>query len=165
MRTIILTAIALVSLACTASAQTINSNMTIGEMNKKTWYHVSYEKPAPSTLQQALVAERDMVGEKNIGWTMPGSGDVCTALKSVGLPCNYNTRMTLSLFLTLNGKGLFSAAGGTNPYHKEADKGSIDDGFVGQPKQNAMLAAAIRKNAKLFSKGDLTAEAVRNSWK
>ena len=128
------------------------------------WY-VQAEKP--KTLQAALVAEKGFLGADNVGYRMKGSRQVCTALRRVKLSCDYNTRITLSMFLTVNGKGLFPASGGTNPYYTKYGPSDSypDDGFVGQSIQNNMLATAVRRNVKLFHNGDLTAEAVRNSWK
>ena len=71
------------------------------------------------------------------------------------------------MFLTVNGKGLFPAHSGTNPYCTEyrADDVFPDDCFIGHPPQNDMLAAAVLKNMKLFKNGDITAEAVQKNWR
>ena len=99
---------------------------------------------------------------------------MCAALKSVRLPCDYNTRSDLTMFLAFYGKGLFPAAGGTNPYCTVAHHADMkargletapENCFIGRPIQNKMLAEAVRRNAKLFRNGDLTADDVKKRWK
>ncbi len=133
----------------------------------KTWYEKGYEGPEIITLSDAIRAEKAFLGPNNRAWSMRGDTKVCAALEAVKLPCDYNTRCVLSHFLTLNGKGLFPASGRTNPYFSEhrPDDGFPDDYFIGQSAQNAMLAAAIRRNAKLFVNGDITAKSVRENWR
>lgn len=138
--------------------------------DRKVWYEKGYDGPVPTTLLAAIAAKKDFLGASNPYWkpvTAPGLRKVCAALKAVKLTCDYNTRITVSMFLTVNGKGLFPASGGTNPYFTErsADDVFPDDGFIGHPPQNDMLAAAILKNVKLFKNDDLTAEAVQKFWR
>jgi len=148
------------------------------DLRAKVWYDKGYTKPTPTTLKTAIAAEKELLGADNPHWKpaigAPGLREICSVLKAVQLTCDYNTRIVVSHFLALYGKGLFPAAGGTNPYYTGADRAkevkdgtdtSPDDAFVGQPVQNKMLADAVRKNRHLFKGGDLTAEAVKKSWK
>lgn len=134
----------------------------------KVWYEKGYDKAVPTTFKTAIAVDKAFLGEDNPYWKGHGGGaKVCAALKAVQISCDYNTRSGLSMFLAFNGKALFPAAGGTNPYVKEyrADEVFPDDGFIGQPKQNEMLAQAVIRNAKLFKNGDITAEAVKKQWR
>jgi hypothetical protein len=169
MRTFVLIAIVLASLVGSAHAQSSDSS------DRKTWYE-GYSTPKPATLRQAIQADREFLGASNPYWkevVSPGLKEICAAMHTVRLTCDYNTRVTLSLFLSVNKKGLFPAAGGTNPYYTEHEREIHktvlkvewpDDGFIGHPPQNQMLAAAVRKNTHLFKDGDLTADAVKR-WK
>jgi|CXWL01.1.fsa_nt_gi hypothetical protein len=128
------------------------------------WYEKAQK---PLTLKAALADERRFLGEKNVGYSMGGDKEVCAVLKKVEVPCDYNSRGTLSMFLTVNGKGLFPASGGTNPYfnkHEPFEEGLPDDYFIGQPVQNRMLREAVVRNADLFKNG-LTAQEVKLSWR
>lgn len=147
----------------------------IKAMREKIWYDPTYTKSRPTTLKAVIAADKDFRGADNPFWKeatgAPGLKEVCVALHSVQVACDYNTRSLLSMFLTVNGKGLFPAAGGTNPYFTAVDreKGSVladhpDDGFIGQPVQNKMLADAVRRNTRLFKSGDLSVEALKN-WR
>jgi hypothetical protein len=135
-----------------------------GANGLEAWY-VQDEKP--ETLKAALAADKDFLGAGTVGFRMMGDPRVCSALRSVKLPCDYNSRGVLSMFLTVNGKGLFPASSRTNPYCPElnTDDTFPDDCYIGRQTQNAMLAAAILKNRKLFRDGDLTAETVRTQWR
>ena len=140
------------------------------------WYEMQ-EKP--KSLNGVLIAERTGRNEVSSYWKGHfADPKTCAVLKSAKLTCDYNTRMTLSTFLTVNGKGLFPASGGTNPYYSAADRAQeleihadhgwpmpIDEAFIGHPPQNQMLAAAVRRNLRLFQDGDLTAEEVRTRWR
>jgi len=127
----------------------------------------------PKSLKEAIEAEKSFLGASNPFWKgHPANPATCNALKDVGLTCDYNTRVTLSTFLTVNGKGLFPAMGKTNPYVFD-DNGKLwedrsdrpDDVYIGAAVQNPMLAAAVRKNANLFKNGDITADDVQNRWR
>lgn len=135
----------------------------------KTWYE---KKPLPQDLKAALALDREFVGPDNIGFTMKGDINTCKAFASVKLPCDYNTRSTFSKFLAVNGKGVLPASGKTNPYVNDLiETGSpeypreTDDVFIGRPEQNAILAAAVRKNQSLFKGGNLTAADVKARWR
>ena len=130
------------------------------------WYQKGFGKGVPTTFKAALKDNRELLGADNSNRRGHGGGEkVCAALRAVQISCDYNTRLTLSRFLALYGKGLFPASGGSNPYYTEhrTDDG-LDDGFIGQPKQNEILAQAVTRNAKLFVGGDITAEAVKYRW-
>ncbi|MEI6479387.1 MAG: hypothetical protein WCO21_00965 [bacterium] len=132
---------------------------------KEPWYR---GKNPPVTFSAALSADREFLGVNHRGWRMRASNAMlCGAMESVGLPCDFNTRFSLSLFLTVNGKGLFPASGRTNPYFSEYRSSDPlpNDGYIGLPRQNEILAAAIRRNAHLFKNGDLSAKAVRSDWR
>ena len=153
------------------------------------WYEA--HPAAVKTLKQAIAEEHEFladhydVNNKLVKWPHGNpywhghnaDAKTCAALKSVGLTCDYNTRSTLTDFLTVNDKGLFPAAGGTNPWYTATDRAEeikshakygtwvgIDNAFIGQPRQNAMLASAVHRNASLFHHGDLTAADVRAKW-
>lgn len=132
--------------------------------DKEPWY---MKDPKPATLKAALAESKNFLGADNPGYGMKGDRKMCAVLRTVGLPCDYNTRGTLSLFLTVNGRAIFPVAGGTNPYWtvRRDNDPFPDDAFVGEAKQNAMLADAIKRNRHLFKGGDLTAEAVQNHWR
>lgn len=98
------------------------------------------------------------------GQNHQADAETCVALASVGVACDYNARIAFSMFLTVNGKGLFPYSGRTNPYCGPHAPGEPDDCFIGHGRQNAMLREAVLRNASLFSDGDLTAEEVRSAW-
>ncbi len=125
------------------------------------WYQ---QTTKPTTLKAVLAADQKRLCPNNLGFKMSGDAQTCEALNDVQLACDYITRGTLSLFLTVNGKGLFPAKGGTNPYSKEVIPGLPDDHYIGQMIQNQMLRAAIKRNSNLFKNGDLTVAALKN-WK
>lgn len=139
-------------------------------IERKIWY----EWPAnirPTTLKAAIMAEKDFLGTDHPDWkpiaNAPGLKNVCAALNAVHLTCDYNTRGTISMFLTVNGKGLFPASGGTNPYHAKyyaMYPDLPDDGFIGTAEQNKMLCNAVLRNAKLFKDGDLRIDDLKH-WK
>jgi hypothetical protein len=112
----------------------------------------------PSTFKAALAAQRELTGLSDRGWQVPHRVQgICAAMRSVELSCDFNTRVTLSRFLAINGKGLFPANGGDRRCTEQ-------DCFVGHPTQNGRLSDAVQRNAKLFEGGDLTAEAVQQEW-
>jgi hypothetical protein len=180
MRNVMLAVLVLVSVF-SASAQAQEDGKSVlaltADLRSGVWFDVGYAKPMPTTLKAAIAAEKELLGADNRFWkpvNAQGLQKVCSAFKAVQLSCDYNTRVVVSMFLAVNGKGLFPAAGGTNPYYTAAERErevkmgtdtSPDDAFIGHPPQNDMLAAAVLKNAKLFQNGDLTAEAVKNSWR
>jgi hypothetical protein len=121
---------------------------------------------ASSDLKSFMQVERVRMGTDNPGYKMQGQGEVCEALRSVGLGCSYNERYHLIDFLQENGVVLFPCKGGTNPYTKDrCDREPYDwHNYIGQPVQNKMLAQAVRRNRNLFVKGNLTKEQVKK-WK
>jgi len=127
------------------------------------WY-MNGERPA--TLSEALSKEKEYLGEDNPGYTVLAGVSICDAFVEVGLSCDYNTRLTLSNFLTACEKGLFPATARTNPFCSPNDSyvKQFDDCYIGTAQQNLMLLDAIRRNAGLFKNGDLTAEDVRAKW-
>ncbi len=131
--------------------------------DQKPWY----EQPnKPATLKAALAADRAFLGAGNPGYRMHGDPKLCAALASVKLACDYNTRTTLTMFLTVNGKDMFPAEGGTNPYYTQHDPKDAypDDAYIGQPVQNTLLRKAVLRNAGLFKNGNLTA-ASATKWR
>jgi hypothetical protein len=143
----------------------------------KAWYERGYPKPVPTTLKAALAISKEQ-SPGNRFWepvtNAPGLREICAALNAINISCDYNTRYEVSQFLAFYGKGLFPAAGGTNPYCttesrerrvRDGTDNRPDDCFIGRPQQNKMLADAIRKNRALFKNGDISVEAVRKSWK
>lgn len=138
------------------------------DQSENAWYHRDYAKPRPTTLKAALASTRRFLGYGNVGWKMQGDANVCAALKEVGVACDYNTRGDLTMFLAVNGKALFPWQGKTNPWVTDdtlIKLGFPDDVFVGRPAQNKEIAAAVRRNAKLFKNGDLTADDVKTKWR
>lgn len=141
-------------------------------VERKPWYELP-TNIRPTTLKAAIAADKDFLGANHPGWkhvaNAPGLKNICAALSVVHLTCDYNTRVTVSLFLTVNGKGLFPASGGTNPYCTPADRtiekrigfDLPDDCFIGHPPQNDMLAAAIWRNIQLFKEGDLMVDTLK----
>ncbi len=123
------------------------------------WYQKDQK---PTTLKSVFAEDANFLGDTNPGYLMMGSAKLCATLWNVKVPCDYNSRFGLSMFLTVNGKGLFPASSGTNPHYTEAIPGRPDDGFIGTAKQNAMLRAAVAKNALLFKDGDLTVDALKD---
>ncbi len=111
----------------------------------------------PSSLKSALKEDIRFLGADNVGFRMKGNSEVCVVMSSVKLPCDYNTRGTLSRFLTVNDKGLFTKDG-------KRDKDVVDY-YSGGGDQNKILLAAIKRNIKLFKDGDISAEVVKKSWK
>ncbi len=111
---------------------------------EKPWY----EKPVkPTTLKAAFAEDLKFLGPANYGYRMPGSSKLCEILTSVRIACDYNHRVALSQFLTVWGKPLFPAEGGTNPYFPQPVASDLVDGYpddyyIGTARQNAMLAAA-----------------------
>ncbi len=118
-----------------------------------------------TTLQQAIADERAYMRSANpSGGHRQADAETCAALASVGVACDYSARIAFSMFLTVNGKGLFPYSGRTNPYCGPHTSGEPDDCFIGHGRQNAMLREAVLRNASLFSDGELTAEEVRSAW-
>jgi hypothetical protein len=111
-----------------------------------------YEKGNVSTFFEALDAEKELLPWKdNSDW----QGyiidiDSCAPLMRV---CSLNVLKTLSMFLTINGKGMFPPT-----------KDNPVDGFVGNPDQIARLVEALTVNRGLFNWGDISAEKIRNLW-
>ena len=116
--------------------------------DRQPWYIKDHK---PTTLKRALEEEKKFLGEKNIGYRMKLPSSLCSLYEEVGLACDYNTRRTLSMFLTIYGNGLFPTLGKTNPY-------------IGTAKQNEMLLFSVRRNARLFKNGDLAAEDIKH-WR
>ena len=145
---------------------------TLAFADGEPWYRV---RPIQvTTLRQALAAERTYMRERNPqghqwGLNHVADAETCAALDSVGLACDYNTRITLSQFLTVNGKGLFPPSRRTNPYCDYAsdtdERGQPIDCFIGHGRQNGILRAAVLRNQSLFHDGDLTAADVRARWR
>ena len=128
---------------------------------RQPWY---MKAPKPINLKAALAEEKRFLGEKNVGYNMKLAPQLCASFEAVGLSCDYNTRGTLSMFLTVYGKSLFPASGGTNPYVRVRDSwpdARPDDVFIGTAQQNKMLSTAVTRNAGLFRNGNLTAEDVK----
>lgn len=172
MRTIIATVFALMlAFVGAAQAQPMKSADEIRAETKamlaNVWYSKEYKGNPITSMREALSQSMSFHGPDHVGWTKNGDGEVCKALKGVKLGCDYNTRYTLSMFLTVNGKGLFPAAGNTNPYFTkfEPEYMDHDDGFIGRLVQNKMLADAIRRNTNLFKGGDLSADDVKKRWR
>ncbi len=119
-------------------------------------------------LRSYLSERKQTLGASNIGYHANATGNVCHAMKSVGLGCSYNERGDLTEFLARNGVSLFPCKGNTNPYYNtwqpEGSVGNcarhspteVDNYYIGTAQQNAMLAASIRKNQQLFKSGNLT---------
>lgn len=124
-----------------------------GANGKESWYDID---PLPATLKAALVASKEFHGDRVLVSMKSMPATYCEPFASVKLACDYDTRITLSRFLSVNGKGLFPSQ------HKEE---RVNDAFIGLPAQNEMLRAAVVRNLKLFKNGDLTAEDVRKNWK
>lgn len=108
----------------------------------------------PATLKEAIAEEARRLGADNVGYRMQGDKNICAVMRQVGLACDYNTRVDLSMFLTVNGKGLF-------PWPEYP---SYPDRYSGSVEQNIALRRAIERNKHLFKNGDLTVEAVKK-WK
>lgn len=128
------------------------------------WYQ---QETMPQDLRSALADDLRFLGEDNVGYRMHAGGELCEALTLVEVSCDYNSRMTLSIFLAVNGKGMFPASGGTNPYvdaSRAEEEGRPSDVYIGRPIQNRMLQEAILRNQHLFRDGNLTAEDVQTSW-
>lgn len=151
-----------IALIALIAAFGVGTSASAEEPRPQPWY---MQADKPETLKAALAADEEFVGKDNVGFSMQGDAKLCATLKKIKLPCDYNTRMTISIFLTVNGKGLFPASGGTNPYVSEASDDYPDDAFIGRPVQNTMLRQALEKNADLFKGGDLTAEMVSQNWR
>ena len=154
---------------CLCVTHTASADGSAGVHEYGLWY---MRDPKPTTLSEALAVEKVFLGNDNSGYRMPANAETCSLFKKVGLPCDYNTRCTVSMFLTVNGKGLFPAKGKTNPYVFD-DKGEVwpsshnepDDVYIGTATQGKILIDAVRRNAALFKNGDLTAEDVRTKWR
>jgi hypothetical protein len=140
-----------------------------GDDGLEPWYTRGFE---PNYLKEVFAADRSFLGADNPAYRIQAGGALCETLRTVGLMCDFITRGGLSNFLTVNSKGLFPAAGKTNPYVLD-DDGSIredhtngpDDVYIGTAVQNRMLVEAIRRNVHLFRDGDLMATDVRENWK
>jgi hypothetical protein len=121
------------------------------------WYVIGYGPP--QRFERAIDYEKVLLGTLDTGWIEYDPDlEICMALKSASVDrCSRNVLKTLSMFLAINGKGIFPPTKDTNPY----------DGFVGGPKhpeQVALLAQAIRVNRSRFFYGDLYAESVSKNW-
>jgi hypothetical protein len=100
------------------------------------------------TLHEALAAQQELLGAANPGYRRQGNGELCETLRRARLGCDYNTRLSLSLFLAVNDKA--------------PPDGGLD--YVGTPQQNRSLDDAVRRNIALFSDG-LTKGEVRRQWR
>ena len=142
----------------------VTATSGVSAADRTPWYE---KDPKPATLRAAFAEDMRFLGADNPGYRMVAGGALCEALRKVKLPCDYNARSSLSMFLAVNGKGLFPAAGGTNPYHNPPKAGDPrpDDGYIGRSVQNKMMLEALRRNAHLFKNGDLTASAVKTRWR
>ncbi len=154
------------SLLASAFAGTALAQNTVSPPMPAPWYDHGYTGTVPTTLKAATADERAFLGADNVGWHMRGPEDVCAAMHSVHLACDYNTRVVLVNFLNYYGKDIMH---GTNPYvndlRKRGDWWSSDfDIFIGEPNQNHLLAVAIQRNERLFHDGNLTAAAVKH-WR
>lgn len=119
---------------------------------------------------KAFMAERKQaIGASHGGYRTQSGGNVCQAMRSVGLGCSYNERGELTDFLLKNGVSLFPCKGNTNPYFNSkqpadsvgncANRPPVDEDnyYIGTAQQNAILAASIDRNRHLFRGGNLTA--------
>lgn len=142
-------------LACMASAH---------GAEKTAWYK---SDEMPLSIKAALAADKEFLGANNPGYSMKANARLCAPLRTVAYPCDYNSRATLSMFLTVHGKGLFPAAAGTSPRYAVYDPGSgfPDDSYDGTKEQNEMLRRAVLRNAVLFKNGDLSAQDVKQHWR
>jgi len=109
-----------------------------------------------NSLSQAIRYDLEFSGGRE---QMGQNSPACKALIKAGLAtCDYNVRITLVGFLTMYGVDLFPS----NDTSYESGPGST--AYSGTADQNAVLIDAVRRNAKLFADGDLTAEEV-SMWR
>lgn len=80
---------------------------------------------------------------------MVASGELCEAMHTAQLACDYDTRYALVQFLLINGEPIR----GIDAMYS----------YTGRPIENRRLTDAIQRNLQLFE-DDLTADEVRRDW-
>ncbi|HEY0010813.1 MAG TPA: hypothetical protein VGB97_02765 [Candidatus Paceibacterota bacterium] len=127
------------------------------------WYD---QEKLPTDFNGVMADERRFHGAGDKSFRHMADAQTCAAMRSVGLSCDYITRSALAMFLAMNGKDPVPPSGKTNPYCADNPTDTPPHNcFIGRPAQNKLLREGVRRNARLFRDGNLTAEDVRTKWR
>lgn len=135
--------------AYSAPAMGLPLQLAIDEPPTPRWLPWYERSPQPQSLAAVLEINRELRALGSRGHLMVASGELCEAMHTAQLACDYDTRYALVQFLLINGEPIR----GIDAMYS----------YTGRPIENRRLTDAIQRNLQLFE-DDLTADEVRRDW-